>query len=61
MPLAVSFAAKLVLKHANERTRNGIKIYSNVDEIEIVNKDELPVEFGGKVPMQPIIGKKMNF
>jgi hypothetical protein len=57
LPFTVSFVAKLALKHAQERTRKGIKIYSSMDEVEIINKDDLPIEFGGKVPMKPIIGE----
>lgn len=60
MPMTVSFVAKLALKHAQERTRKGIKIYSSIDDVEIINKEDLPIEFGGSAPMEPIIGKK-NF
>lgn len=63
MPMAVGFVAKLALKHAQERTRKGIKIYSSMSDVEIVSQEELPVEFGGSAPMQPIIDewhKKIN-
>lgn len=61
MPFTISFVAKLVLKHAQERTRKGIKIYSSMDEVEIINKDDLPIDFGGKVPLQPIAGNRQTF
>lgn len=59
MPFAVSFACKLALKHAQEKTRKGIKIYSSMDEVPIINKEDLPKEFGGNVELQPIVGKKI--
>lgn len=58
MPMAVSFAAHLVLKHATEKTRKTIKTYSSIDEIDFMDKEHLPIEFGGALAMQPILGMK---
>lgn len=58
MPSAISFVAKIALRHMNPKMREGTYIYSNLDDLKIVSKEELPDIFGGQAPVKPIIGMK---
>lgn len=44
----------------HQKMREGIKFYSNLDELEIINKDDLPEEFGGKIDLNSITSEWKN-
>jgi hypothetical protein len=46
-PNLFSFVCNIGFKHMHTKMKNGIHFYSNVDELEIIDKDELPSMMGG--------------
>lgn len=56
MPSAVSFVAKIAFGHMHEKMREGIKIYSSLDDLKIIDKSDLPDIFGGSIPLKSITG-----
>ena len=40
----------------SEKLRSRVKMYSKFKEIRDVDKDLLPLEYGGKIPMKDMIG-----
>lgn len=40
----------------HQKMKAGIKFYSNLDEMEIIDKDELPENLGGKASVAAIAG-----
>ncbi|KAG5680371.1 hypothetical protein PVAND_009880 [Polypedilum vanderplanki] len=54
LPGPLLFIVKIAFKHMHPRMREGIKFYSNLDELEIIDKDELPESMGGKVSLKSL-------
>jgi hypothetical protein len=54
----IKFVAKLGLMHMPPKLRNRSKIYSCFEELDIIEKEKLPIECGGEVAMDKFIGKQ---
>jgi hypothetical protein len=54
LPRPLLFLVKIAFKHMHPRMREGIKFYSSLDEIEIIDKDLLPDVMGGKTPIKEL-------
>lgn len=52
---SLQFIANFALKHMPDKLRERVKFYSSFDELKDIEKDHLPQEYGGKVPMKEMI------
>lgn len=41
----------------SEKLRSRVKVYSKFKEMKNIDKDLLPLEYGGNIPMKDMIGK----
>ncbi|CAO1433212.1 unnamed protein product [Diamesa tonsa] len=51
MPMIGTFATS----HMNTKLRSRTHFYSNFDKVRAINKDDFPIEFGGKIPMKDMV------
>lgn len=57
IPAAFKMIANYALSLVSDKLRSRINIYSKMEEMTSVEKDILPKEYGGIVPMADMIGK----
>lgn len=60
MPGILQFVLKIAFKNMSQKMRDGIRTYSSLDELEIINKDCLPDFMGGKASLSDITGEKIS-
>lgn len=53
--LAIPIIGTFTTSHMNAKLRSRTHFYSNFDNIREINKDDLPIEFGGKKPMKDMV------
>lgn len=53
--LAVPIIGTFTLSNMNAKLRSRTHFYPNFNNIKEINKDDLPIEFGGKIPMKDMI------
>ena len=54
---SIMFLVKFFMKHMSEKLRNRVKLYStNLADSGIIPMDNLPIEYGGTIPLKTIIG-----
>lgn len=53
--LAITIIGTFTTSHMNAKLRSRTHFYPNFDNIKGINKDDLPIEFGGKVPMNDMV------
>lgn len=53
--LAVPIIGTFTTSNMNAKIRNRTHFYPSFNNIKEINKDDLPIEFGGKVPMKGMI------
>jgi hypothetical protein len=54
LPRVVLFVLNLALRHMRPRMREAIKLYSNFDDLKVVEKEKLPAEMSGKASLNEI-------
>ena len=53
---SIKFAVDFALSQMSEKMRKRVFLYKKVDDIKnIIDKDLLPLEYGGKIPMSEMI------
>lgn len=52
---SVKFISVIVLANISEKLKNRVKMYSKFDDLTAVHKDNLPAEYGGKVPIKELV------
>lgn len=52
VPSALSYIINLAIKHSTDKIKDRIKIYSSFDQLDIIDKKSLPLEYGGTIPMK---------
>ncbi|CAO1428131.1 unnamed protein product [Diamesa hyperborea] len=52
VPLSLKRLSNIVLSFLSHKLRSRIRIYSNFDQFTAIDKDNLPKEYGGKVPIK---------
>lgn len=60
MNRALLFVSKLVISQMKEKNRKKNHFHSDIDEIDFIDKKDLPREYGGEVPMSKYIGKRIS-
>jgi CRAL/TRIO domain len=60
MSSGLAFLAKLAIRNMEEKNRSNINFYSNFNDFNLIDKDDLPEEFGGKKKLKEIIGESFN-
>lgn len=55
MHSSVKFFSKIVLSHLNKKLKSRTHFYSNFKNIKAIDKDNLPLEYGGKVPFMDLV------
>lgn len=53
--LAITIIGTFTTSHMNAKLRSRTHFYPNFDNIKGIHKDDLPIEFGGKVPMNDMV------
>lgn len=53
---SLQFLASFGLKHMPEKLRQRVKFHSKFDEVDVVDKKDLPAEYGGNVSMKEMMG-----
>lgn len=56
----MKFIANFALKHMPDKLRERVKFYSTFDEVDVVEKKNLPKEYGGTVPLKEMTGNHTN-
>lgn len=49
------------MKHMPDKLRERVKFYSSVDEIDCIEKKNLPKEYGGDVSIDDMLGELHDF
>lgn len=57
MPSTVQFIANFALQHMPQKLKDRVKFYSNVDEVDCIEKKNLPKEYGGNISIEEMMGK----
>lgn len=57
IPAALKMIANFSLGLMSAKLRSRVHIYTNMDEMTSVEKDILPKEYGGIVPMADMVGE----
>ena len=57
-PAPLKFVGDLLLTHMSEKLRSRVRMYTTFDELDFIDKENLPLEYGGVVPIKDMIGKK---
>lgn len=52
VPLSLKWLSNITMPLISHKLRPRIRIYRNFDQFAAIDKDNLPQEFGGKVPMK---------
>lgn len=52
VPLSLKRLSNIILSFLSHKLRSRIRIYSNFDQFTAIDKDNLPKEYGGKVPIK---------
>ncbi|CAO1428345.1 unnamed protein product [Diamesa hyperborea] len=52
---SVKFISVIVLANISEKLKNRVKMYSKFEDMTAVHKDNLPAEYGGKVPIKDLV------
>lgn len=52
---SVKFISVIVLANISEKLKNRVKLYSKFEDLTAVDKDNLPAEYGGKVPIKDLV------
>lgn len=52
---SVKFISVIVLSHISEKLQSRVKMYSKFEDVTAVDKDNLPAEYGGKVPIKDLV------
>lgn len=47
------------MRQMNEKTRSKNHFHSNLEEIDFIDRKDMPKEYGGDTPMSKFIGKKI--
>lgn len=53
---SLQFLANFGMKHMPDKLRERVKFYSSFDEVDVVEKKDLPKEYGGTMPIKEMIG-----
>ena len=53
---ALRFVANLALRHMREKMKNGIHFHSSIEDLDFIDKKDLPIEYGGEVQLEKLIG-----
>lgn len=56
----LSYAFNFVINQATDKLRERIRFYSSVDQLDFIDKEDLPKEYGGSIPMEEMSSKKWN-
>ncbi|KAG5676886.1 hypothetical protein PVAND_006690 [Polypedilum vanderplanki] len=54
LPKPLIFVLKLMFKNMQQKMRDGIKLCSSLDDIDVIERDKLPDIFGGNFPIKEI-------
>ena len=57
VPSAITWFVNFVIKQAPEKFRERVKLISSSDLLDIVDKENLPAEYGGKIPADELAGE----
>lgn len=52
VPSTLIWLSKIIMALLSKKLRSRVRIYGNFDEFTAIDKDNLPYECGGKVPMK---------
>lgn len=55
VPSSLKRISNIILSLTSHKLRTRIRIYSNFDQFTAIDKDNLPLEFGGKIPMKEMV------
>lgn len=55
------FVVKILFKHMKEKMRNVVTFLSTPDEVDFIDRENLPKEYGGKHSMHELIGTSLIF
>lgn len=61
MPSTVQYIANFALKHMPDKLRERVSFCSTIEEVDCVEKKNLPKEYGGEVSMEDMISKFFLF
>jgi hypothetical protein len=57
---SVKFIANFALSHMPNKLRDRVKFYATFDEIDVIEKKNLPKEYGGDVDLKEMTGNYMS-
>jgi hypothetical protein len=60
MSTALQFALNLAIRGMKETLQNRVNVYSSFDELDFIDKNCLPLEHGGKIPMSEMTKELWN-
>lgn len=55
MHKSVKFISKIVVSHMNPKLKSRTHFYSKIKDLKAIDKDNLPLEYGGKVPLMDLV------
>lgn len=58
---SIKFAVDFGMALISEKMRKRINFFKDIGECDVIEKDILPKEYGGKVPMKEMIGESRVF
>ena len=57
VPSSLKYVLDFGLGLMSKKLRSRVQLYSKFEEMKNIDKDLLPLEYGGKIPMKDMIGK----
>lgn len=55
---SLSIISNFIISHMSEKLKKRTHFYSSFDEFNYVDKNLLPKEYGGKIPVSDMIGER---
>ena len=60
MPSTVQYIANFALKHMPDKLKERVQFCSTVEEIDCIEKKNLPVEYGGEVSIDDMLSRSTS-
>jgi CRAL/TRIO domain len=60
MNTALRFVSNLAFRNMREKMRKAIHFHSGIEELDFLDKEDLPSEYGGDLPLEKFIGNLLS-
>lgn len=60
VPSALHFIVNVIISQASKKLGERVKVYRSFEELDFIEKEKLPKEYGGTIPMDEMSSKKMQ-